>query len=124
MQRRTNKRQMMTAKMRKASIFKYRLVITMPPWGVLVMAGAIGIALVSQPMLVTNVVSIIITTMALILILVCRRQVRALRYDVHEALNNIGNDELELGEFDTIDNSPETIRLKKVNGKRSARVSE
>jgi hypothetical protein len=50
--------------------------------------------------------------------------VRALRYDVHEALNNIGNDELELGEFDTIDNSPETIRLKKVNGKRSARVSE
>lgn len=88
------------------------------------MAGAIGIALVSQPMLVTNVVSIIITTMALILILVCRRQVRALRYDVHEALNNIGNDELELGEFDTIDNSPETIRLKKVNGKRSARVSE
>jgi hypothetical protein len=116
---------MMTAKMRKASIFKYRLVITIPPWGVLAMAGAIGIALVSQPMLVTNVVSIIITTVALILIYVARRQVRALRYDVHEALNNIGNDDLELDDtFETIDNTPETIRLKRVNGKRSARVSE
>jgi len=89
------------------------------------MAGAIGVALVIQPMLVTNVVSLVITTVALILIYVAKRQVRALRYDVHEALNNIGNDDLELSDtFEPIDNKPETIRLKRVNGKRSARVSE
>lgn len=110
--------------LRRASIFKYRLVITMPPWAVFVMAGAIGLALLTKPLLVTNVVSIIIVIMALILIYVSRRQVRALRYEVHEALNNIGNEDLELDDFDPIDNRPETIRLKKVNGRNSSRVSE
>lgn len=90
------------------------------------MAGAVGIALVTKPLLVTNVISLIITALALVLILVSRRQVRALRWDVHEALNNIGNEDLELEDFDpeTVDNRPETIRLKKVNGRTSTRVSE
>jgi hypothetical protein len=109
---------------RRASIFKYKIVITLPPWGVLVMAGAIGIALLSGPMLVTNIVAITTTVVALTLVYVARKQVGALRHDVHEALNNINNDNLEtLHEVPPVD-GPEPIRLKRVNNYPNSRVSE
>lgn len=118
-----NRREPMTKRQRRSSLFQYRLVITMPTWGVFVMAGAIGIALLAKPLLVTNIVALIVTTVALLLVKVARREVKKLRYEVHEALNNIGNDELELGDY--IDNRPDaTIRLKRVNGNSSSRVSE
>lgn len=118
------KREALSAKVRKTTLFHYRIVITLPPWGVLVMAGAVGVGLVSQPMLVTNIVSVAATGIAVVFCVVARRIVKALRFEVHEALNNIGSDELELTDYEP---KPETIRLKKMghtNGSRSSRVSE
>jgi hypothetical protein len=89
------------------------------------MAGAIAIALLAKPLLMTNIIALIVTAVALLLIKVARREVKTLRYEVHEALNNIGNEDLELKDYDVIDNRPDaTIRLKKVNGNSSTRVSE
>jgi hypothetical protein len=91
---------------------------------VLVVAGAVTIGLVKEPMLVTNIVSCVVTFTSLVFVMVARRIVKALRFEVHEALNNIGNEELVLEEYEP---KPETIRLKKMgraNGSRSSRVSE
>jgi hypothetical protein len=89
------------------------------------MAGAIGIALLAEPLLMTNIIALIITAVALLLIKISRKEVKTLRYEVHEALNNIGNEDLELKDYDVIDNTPDaTIRLKRVNGNSSSRVSE
>jgi hypothetical protein len=89
------------------------------------MAGAVVFGLLAKPLLLTNIISVVCVALALVLVTAARRSVKALRFDVHEALNNIGNDELELGEYE--DAPPETIRLKKMdntNGHRSSRVSE
>lgn len=123
MQRKT-KRDQMTSKMRKSTLFRYRIVITMPPWGVLVMGAGIAIGLFTQPMLITNIVAVICALFAVVFIYVARRSLNALRHDVHEALNNIGNDEIETAPYEV---PAETIRLKKMghtNGTRSSRISE
>jgi len=91
------------------------------------MAGAIGIALLAKPLLMTNIIALIITAVALLLIKVSRREVKMLRHEVHEALNNIGNEDLILNGYsdDVIDNRYDAnIKLKRVNGNSSSRVSE
>jgi hypothetical protein len=122
-----NRREPMTRRQRRSSLFHYRLIITIPAWGVFVMAGAIAIALLAKPLLMTNIIALIVTAVALLLIKISRREVKHLRYEVHEALNNIGNEDLILNGYgdDIIDNRPDaTIKLKKVNGNSSSRVSE
>jgi hypothetical protein len=92
------------------------------------MASAIGFGLLTKPMLATNIVSFVLVVASLICVWVSRRIVRGLRHDVHEALNNINNDDdeliLKLDEYDPDEAEPKTIQLKKVNGQRSTRVSE
>jgi hypothetical protein len=112
-----------TAKQRKATLFRYRLVITMPPWAVLVMGGAIGLAFLRTPEIATNAISFALVFASLVCVVISRRHVNALRHDIHEALNNIGNDSDEI-EHELVDYEPEAFQLKRVNGKRSARVSE
>jgi hypothetical protein len=88
------------------------------------MGGAVAIALVTQPMLVTNIISVAVAGTCVVLLVVARRNVKALRFEVHEALNNIGNEDLELEDYEP---KPETIRLKKMdhtNGRKSSRISE
>src|SRR4029077_12931884 len=127
MQRKTKaqkKRDTMTAKQRKSTLFRYRIVITMPPWGVLVMAGSAGFVFLTRPLFVTNVISIVLVVVGLILVIRSRAMVKALRHDVHEALNDIGNDELVLGSDYPADEQTETIRLKRINNTNgSSRVS-
>ena len=127
MQRKTKaqkKRDTMTAKQRKSTLFRYRIVVTMPPWGVLVMAGATGFVFLTRPMFATNVISIVLVVVGLILVIRSRAMVKALRHDVHEALNDIGNDELVLGSDYPADEQTETIRLKRINNiNGSSRVS-
>jgi hypothetical protein len=121
--KRMKERELMTTRLRKSTLFRYRIIVTMPPWSVFLLAGAIALGLMARPMLLVTIISIITTALSLILVTVARRQVTALRYDVHEALNNIGNDDLVLEDFDP-DPEPERIVLKRMNGKRSSRVSE
>ena len=123
-QTRKQKREQLTTKMRKSTMFRYRLIITMPPWAVLIIGAAITIGMVAEPMVLTNIVSVAAAAISVVLAFVARRTVKALRFDVHEALNNIGNDDLELADYEA---PPETIRLKKMdhtNGHKSSRVSE
>lgn len=120
------KRKLMTTKERRSTLFRYRIVITIPPWTVFVMAGAIGFALLRTPQLVTSIVSFCLTVAAVLCVWIARKQVRALRYDVHGALNDINSvsDDDEELTHKLEDYDPETFHLKKVNGKRSSRVSE
>jgi hypothetical protein len=125
--KRAKEREKMTAKMRRSTLFRYRIVITVPPWSVIVMASAIGFGLLTKPILATNIVSFVLVVASFICVWMSRRIVRGLRHDVHEALNNINNDDsgliLKTDEYDPED-EPKTFRLKKVNDQRSARVSE
>lgn len=121
--KRKRERAMMTAKQRKSTLFHYRIVITVPPWGVLPVAGAVGIALLARPMFVTNVISIVLVMVGLILVIKARAIVKALRHDVHEVLHNIGNDDAPPDDF-PVEDGEEIIRLKRINNTNgNSRVS-
>jgi hypothetical protein len=112
---------------RKSDLFRRRIVIAVPDWSVFVVAGAVGFGLLDKPLLVTNIICLVTTVVALVTVWLARRQLRALRYEVHEALNNINTADDEL--IQEVSEPPaEPITLKKidnrVNGKRSTRVSE
>src|SRR5215475_10427990 len=117
------KRQLMTKKQRTASLFHRRIIITLPPWSLLVLVPTIFIGMIGHPMLVTNIVSFVLVSVSLILVIVARRQVRALKHDVHEALNNI-NDEDDIEDEYADITEKVTLKKMKVNGTKSARVSE
>jgi hypothetical protein len=119
----------MTSRERRSSLFRRRIVIAVPEWSVFAVAGAIGIGLFNKPMLVANMLAFILCVLSVVCVWVARRQVRALRYDIHEALNNINYPyaevEEEIGAKPTLeDYEPEKFHLKRVNGKSSSRVSE
>jgi hypothetical protein len=118
----------MTKKMRVSHLFCRRIIIPIPSWGLLPVSLAIIIGLIGRPMLVTNIISVSCATVSIILVIVARRQVRALKHDVHEALHNINADDDDDEDDDTPVPYPtdEHITLKKmnVNGTASARVSE
>jgi hypothetical protein len=83
-------------KRKPSNLFKTRIVIAVPPWGVFVVAGAIGVAIFDRLAFVTEVISLVAAILAISCAWVARRMVRDLRYQVHEVLNDIGNDELEV----------------------------
>ena|SRR5215475_873413 len=121
------KRQLMTKKQRTASLFHRRIIITLPPWSLLVLVPTIFIGMIGHPMLVTNIVSFVLVSVSLILVIVARRQVRALKHDVHEALNNINaedDDEDDIEDEYADITEKVTLKKMKVNGTKSARVSE
>jgi len=117
----------MTKKQRTASLFHRRIIITLPPWSLLVLVPTIFIGMIGHPMLVTNIVSFVLVSVSLILVIVARRQVRALKHDVHEALNNINaedDDEDDIEDEYADITEKVTLKKMKVNGTKSARVSE
>jgi hypothetical protein len=121
--KRKKERALMTTKQRKATLFRYRIVITVPPWGVLPVASAVGIALLARPMFVTNVISIVLVILGLILVIKASAIVKALRHDVHEVLHNIGNEDAPADDF-PVEDGEEIIRLKRINNSNgNARVS-
>jgi hypothetical protein len=125
MQRRTKRNVPMTKKMRTSHLFCRRIIIPIPTWGVFVVSAAAVIAYLAGPMLVTNIVSVVCVAISIILVTIARRQVNALRHDVHEALHNIGNDDEDDDEDQPYPVTEKvTLKKMKVNGTTSARVSE
>jgi signal transduction histidine kinase len=70
-------------------------VITVPPWGVIVVAGAIGAAILDRFALVTEIASIIMVAVMLVFVLTARRIVKELRYQVHAIITNQDNEDVE-----------------------------
>ena|SRR5215831_1041631 len=112
-------RKIKTSKERKATLFRYRIIITVPSWGVPVVAGVSAWALLVHPILLTNIICLTTSIACLILTYAAGRLVRKLRFDVHEALNNIGNDELD----EVVTDMTEHISLRKINDQPSSRIS-
>ena len=99
---------------RMGDLFRRKIIFTVPPWGVPIIAGAILFGLVKTPMLVNSVVAFVLSCTALGLIVVARRQVRELRYAVHSALNDIENEDIESESVQSyLTDIPE---IEKVNG--------
>ena len=80
---------------RKPDLFRHRIIIVIPPWGVVIVAGAIGIAIFDRLPVVTEAIAILAALLALGCAWTARRMVRDLRYQVHEVLNDIGNETIE-----------------------------
>lgn len=118
-----NDRDAMSIRMRKATLFHRRIIVTVPPWAIWLIAAATFLSGLARPIVLVTIISIITTVLSLGLVIIARRQVRALRHDVYEALHNIGNDDLELEDYDP-EPPAEKIILKRMNGHRSSRVSE
>jgi len=80
---------------KRSDLFKRRIVITVPPWGVIVVAGAIGAAILDRFALVTEIASIVMVAVMLVFVLTAKRIVKELRYQVHDVINNIHNDDID-----------------------------
>jgi len=62
---------------------------------VIVVAGAIAVAILDRFAIVTEIASVVMVTISLIFVLTARRIVKDLRYQVHDIVNDIHNEELE-----------------------------
>jgi hypothetical protein len=104
-------------KRKTADIFAKRIIITIPRNGVIVLALALALSVTRASLgYWLNVVSLAITLAALTVVLVARRQVRELRYEMHSALNNIENDPNPEPE-------PERVSFKRINDANNTRIS-
>lgn len=79
---------------RKTNLFNKRIVISLPPWGVAVVAGVSALAIFDNFTVVTNAVALLMTALSVVFMFTARRMLRGMRYQIHHILNDIGNDEL------------------------------
>jgi hypothetical protein len=105
-------------------IFRRKIVITIPPWGVLVLSLAITLPLIFSFTIIASMVQLAITATALTIVWRMHRIMQNMRYEVHHVLNDIENEYGYDGdEIDTENTVPVTrLNLKGVNGERSTRV--
>lgn len=85
---------------RKRDYFSKKYVITLPVWSPLVLGAFILIGIVAEPKTVATIVS---TAMALFSAIFCRIawvHLKEMRYALHNALNDIDNDDLDSTELD------------------------
>ena len=80
---------------RRTKLFNRRIVVSLPPWGVLVGSGVIALAIFDRFTVVTNAVALLVTVLSVVFCFTAHRLVRGMRYQMHHALNDIGNEELE-----------------------------
>jgi hypothetical protein len=98
-------------------LFLRKVVITISPWAVPVLAGGVigGIAIPVVFDRVVMVISFTITLFALIQILLARKMLKQARWDIHRMLRDIGNEDIP----DDAEEAP-PIRILKFPGKRTA----
>ena len=84
--------------MRRAQpdIFKRKIVITIPPWAILPLTGGViaGLAIPVSFHLMADVISTVLTALALIQMIVARRMLKRARWDIHRMLRDIGNEDI------------------------------
>jgi hypothetical protein len=93
---------------RRPSLFQRRIVITIPPWGVVVVAAAIAGAILDRFAMVTEIISVILCFISLVAVLTAQRIVKNLRYQVHAIITNQDNEDLneEIEEPETSEPTP------------------
>jgi Mg2+/citrate symporter len=75
-------------------IFRKRIIITLPPWGVPIVAAAAGIALGVQLEFLYIVIMTILVFIAFLGVAVEHRMVKELRYQIHNILYDIENEDM------------------------------
>lgn len=77
-------------------IFRRKIVITVPPWAILPLAGGVAVGLIIPVSfhLMADIVSVVLTALALIQMIVARRMLKAARWDIHRMLRDIGNEDI------------------------------
>jgi hypothetical protein len=101
-------------------LFKRRIVISISPWAVPLIALAIGTALIFKLTAFTNVICLAITFGCVFSAWRFRQQMRDLRYSMKHAQNGVDEDD----EIEQYEDYIEKIPVKAINGSRNARVSE
>lgn len=80
-------RKQVTSRFRtRESLFARKIVITIPPWGVGVLAGVIILGMTRYPYFLLSCIALITTTIALGVILEARHQLRTFRHEYQEKL--------------------------------------
>lgn len=92
-------------------IFRRRIIITLPPWGVPIVAAAAGIAIGVQLEFLYVVIMTILVVAAFVGVTVEHRMVRDLRYMIHNILYDIENDDMTPSvQFEEFRTQPETLK--------------
>lgn len=108
-------------------VFRRRLVITIHPWGVPILALAVALPLVFKFSYIYNAIEVAIVATSIVLVWRMSRIVNSLKYEVWHVLHNIdedGEDDRYAAWMDKQTDDVDKINLKRVNGQRSARVSK
>lgn len=110
-------------------VFRRKIVITIPPWGVLVFSAIVAVSIGAQITRMLVIFLLIIVLSAFIATVVQHRLVNELRYSIHNILHDIENDgryndSPSFQEYIAEEAKPDRIPLKKINGDNSSRVSK
>lgn len=104
---------------RPTELFRRRIIITMHPWAVALLALGLAVAIVTRLDTVMNAISVASALTALGVVLIARREVANLRHDYRRALVVMDDDDEPLEHETEIPAKP--IRL--VNGTSNSRIS-
>lgn len=111
-------------------VFRRKLVITIHPWGVPVLALAVALPLVFKFSYIYNAIEVAIVATSIILVWRMSRIVNHMRYEMWHILHGINESDEDdryaawMDKPTIDDDDTPRITLKRMNGKRSARVSE
>jgi len=100
-------------------LFQRRLVITLPRWSPLVIAGGVAFGLVDAFTVMTSIVCAISTVVALIAVVRAQKIVWRLRAQVHSVLNDIDNEDMPVTSIYSDDTPPQRVRFTNVNGSKT-----
>jgi hypothetical protein len=117
--------------LRMPAPFKPKIVITVPAWGLPLMAIAIGVAVYFKFSVIVNVIELLIMCGSFLIVVEMSRIVSRLRYRVNHMMNGIDEDDDRFGpwmdeEIKETEDVPAAVRgkstMRKVNGDSSTRV--
>lgn len=80
---------------RKREYFARRYVITLPPWGPFVIGAAIFGAVLIRATLLATAFCMIMAGLSAVFCMVAWRQLKEMRYALHNAINDIESEEYE-----------------------------
>src|SRR5215831_10270898 len=100
-------------------LFQRKLVITLPRWSPLVLAGGVIVGMLDRLTVLTDVISVLAATAAVLCAVKCQRQLIHLRRQVHSTLHNIDNDDPVISSIYSDDTPPQRVRFSTVNGSKT-----
>lgn len=108
-------------------VFRRKIVITIKPWAVPVLALAVALPLVFKFSYIYNAIEVATVATSIILVWRMSRIVNSLKYEVWHLLHGVSEDDEDdryAAWMDKPDEGVEKVNLKRVNGQHSSRVSK